>query len=96
MAVGELHDLADCISSSDDAIPTFRCTGRVFVIINVAIYIAPAHNSRCLDSYCSSTRSETERWRNSHGALTNSDPTLPTSLRGDAGPMPRPEIQWCG
>ena len=95
MAVDRLLDLAGCISSSDDAIATFRRTGRVFVIVNVAIYIAPSYNARCLDSYCSSSRSETDIWRNSHDSLTNGDSTLSTSLRGDALPIPSPEIQWC-
>ena len=43
MAVGELFDLFGWISSSDVAIVTFRRTGRVFVIVHVAIYIARCH-----------------------------------------------------
>ena len=66
----------------------------MFVIVNVAIYIAPAHNARCLDSVCSSSRSETDVWRNSHDSLTNGDPTLSITHRDDAGPMPSPGIQW--
>ena len=48
MAVCGLLDLAGWISSSDDAIATFRRTGQVFVIVNVAIYIAltPLHTTQ--------------------------------------------------
>ena len=46
MAVGGPLDLAGCISSSDDAIATFRRKGRVFVIDDVAFYIASVYNAR--------------------------------------------------
>ena len=59
MAASGLLDLAGFISSNDDLIATFRRTVRVYVIVNVAIYIEPASNARFLDSYCSSSRSET-------------------------------------
>ena len=71
MAVDELLDLVGCISSSDDAIATFRLKERMFIIVNVAIYIAPAPNARGFgNSYCNWSRSETDRWRNSPDPLT--------------------------
>ena len=35
----------------------------MFVIVGVAVYIALAHSAQCLDSSCSSLRSETDVWR---------------------------------
>ena len=95
MAVGRLLVLAGSISSSSDAIATYRLTGRVFVIVIVAIYIALAHKARYLNSHCSSSRSKKDIWRSSHDSFTNGDPTLSISLRDDAEPTPSPRIQWC-
>ena len=44
---GELIDLVGRILFNNETMTTFRCAGRVFVMVSVAIYIAPVHHARC-------------------------------------------------